>query len=368
MEANIIKKICFMALGAYGLLSENHEDELIGGAELQYTMMAEKLTEDFDVSFVVFDHGQKFLEEVNGIKIFKSFRMEEFLNKSIFRILYTSFKAFTNVNADIYITRSGKLFPSIVALYCFLHGKKFIYSFASDMDVRKNLNLIDTIIFKFILNRANVLLTQSEYQKRELRNNLGKESLVLKNMFSISKNIPNKESPPLILWVSTIKKQWKHPEKFLKIAKQIPEVNFLMIGGPSKENPEFFIEIKEKAQKIPNLQFLGFVPFKKINEYFSKASIFINTSDVEGFPNTFLQAWDSYTPVISLNIDPDEIICRKKLGLHSLTLKQMIADIKLLAFNSDLREKYGQNGKKYVKEEHDINRITNQFREILKKL
>jgi hypothetical protein len=59
--------------------------------------------------------------------------------------------------------------------------------------------------------------------------------------------------------------------------------------------------------------FLGFQPFHTTEEYFNKCKIFINTSEYEGFPNTFLQAWSRGIPVISY-FDPDNIIEKNNLG------------------------------------------------------
>jgi glycosyltransferase involved in cell wall biosynthesis len=120
--------------------------------------------------------------------------------------------------------------------------------------------------------------------------------------------------PPIVLWVSSMQKL-KRPELFLELAKAIPSVRFQMIGG-SGGSKNFYEQIEETASKMPNLDFVGFVPYHKIDQYFDKAAIFVNTSVFEGFPNTFLQAWGRYAPVVSLNVDPDEIICKYKLGFH----------------------------------------------------
>ena len=45
----------------------------------------------------------------------------------------------------------------------------------------------------------------------------------------------------------------------------------------------YYDGIKEEAERIPNLEFVGFVPYPDVNEYFNNASLLVNTSSVEGF-------------------------------------------------------------------------------------
>ena len=119
---------------------------------------------------------------------------------------------------------------------------------------------------------------------------------------------------------------------------------------------------------LPNLRFHGFVPYHKVNEYFEKASIFVNTSSIEGFPNTFIQAWMHYTPVVSLNVDPDGIIRNEKLGFCSSTFKQLVSDVTTLLEDERLRKTMGENARKYVEREHDIRKIAKKYIKIFEEL
>ena len=53
-----------------------------------------------------------------------------------------------------------------------------------------------------------------------------------------------------------------------------------------------------------------------------RSKLFINTSDHEGFPNTFLQAWSRGIPVLSF-VDPDDLIRECKLGLVVKSIDEM---------------------------------------------
>ena len=158
----------------------------------------------------------------------------------------------------------------------------------------------------------------------------------------------------------------KQVELFFRLASLIPEVKFQTIGGVVDRN--YYDEIKRISQDVPNLEFLGSIPFHEINQYFKQAVILVNTSRFEGFPHAFIQAWMSYTPVVSLNSDPDEIICRYSLGFHSKTFDQLVEDVKTLLGNEQLRRQMGENGRQYVEENHDINYIIKQHIEVLNRL
>ena len=55
------------------------------------------------------------------------------------------------------------------------------------------------------------------------------------------------------------------------------------------------------------------MPYRDVSAFYSRARVLVNTSDVEGFPNTYLQAWASGTPVVAF-FDPDGVIAREGLG------------------------------------------------------
>jgi glycosyltransferase involved in cell wall biosynthesis len=214
---------------------------------------------------------------------------------------------------------------------------------------------------------ADAIVVQSEFQKRMLKQNFGKDSTVIKMPFPLTpRGVPEKSEPPVVLWVGAMA-EVKQPELLVKLAEAIPEAKFQMVGGPSA-NRELYDQIGASASTISNLELAGFVPFDKVNDYFSRASILVNTSMFEGFPYAFIQAWMCYTPVVSLNSDPDEIICQHRLGFHSRAFPQLTQDVRRLLADEPLRQEMGENGRQYVEKNHDIDRIVTEHIEVISRL
>ena len=370
-------KVCFVSSSAYAVLTQKNLG-FVGGAELQQALLAKELSRSgFDVSFVTFDFGQKGFEEYDNIKIFKTYSKNatakgRYYYSKLRTIcdLRKTWNALKQANSDIYYCRGFGINAEITTLFCLLKKKKFILSIAHDMEVDgtrlKNAKFYDRLLIKFGVKRADCVIAQSKHQQELIRKNFNKASIVIKSMHILPEEVTEKAMPPIVLWVSRMQ-DWKQPELFLEIAKAIPTARFQMIGGVS-ESKEFYEQIKGHASKIPNLEFIGFVPYPEINKYFDRASIFVNTSTSEGFPNTFLQAWARYTPVVSLNVDPDKIICKNELGFHSRTFEQVVKDVKILLKDGKLREKMGENGRRYAEKKHDIKTIVKEYEKIFKEL
>jgi glycosyltransferase involved in cell wall biosynthesis len=361
------RKICFIALDSLPLLTSSENLKYIGGSEVMQVLIGRELAKrGFQISFITHDEnsGKKNFDEITIIKTFPRYK-----NFSSLKNALIFWKSLKKANADIYFQGSG--FAGIIPLFCIIHGKKYVKWVVSDSDLlferfRSAHPILIKIIVYFDIKAAHKIIVQNLFQKELIEKKFKKKCVLIKNPVIIPDNIKikNKENKNNILWVGTIRPV-KQPNIFLKIAKSLPQFRFIMIGGESKGEKKLFNEIQKEANTISNLEFLGFVPDNKIQKCYEEASIFINTSQIEGFPNTFLEAWMNYTPVISLNVDPDEVICNEKLGLHSKTFEQIILDVNTLLLNDNLRKEMGMNARKYVEQNHDSKKIANQFEKII---
>ena len=365
-------RICFVSLGSYSLLTEKKVND-IGGAEIQQVELSKELKKrGYEISFITYGKNYYNIDLANGIKILPAYDINDAKSYSFFKKAFLIYRKMKEVDADIYYHHSGS--AGVTGLFCRLNKKKGIIHISSDADVTgeniisKNIivNLLNKIGSWFDIKLSDIIISQSSFQKSKLKEKFNVNSTIIKNILDSSLQYNKKSIGDYLLWVGTIK-FIKQPELLLKIAQHLPEYKFIMIGGEG-ENPELFRNIKNAAGKIPNLNFIGFVSHDKIFDYYKKAILLINTSKIEGFPNIFLEAWSCSIPVISLNVDPDGIISRYKLGYCSKNFEQMLDNIKTLLKDKELLKMMGENGRKYVEENHDIRKIADQYEDLIENL
>ena len=382
-QAGKTVRICFVG-SAYSssLLAEKAPVNVVGPDVFQVILAKELIKHGFKVAIITYDEGRGGapVERINGIDVVKIRRDNYRISKidAILNILRT-WDAMKKAKANIYLQRGG--ITGFFSPFCKLMNKKYVRLIASDALV--NRELIDRNIKEFNLSKhsigtfgywldlklADAVIVQNEYQREMLNKNFGEECVLIKKPVPLTEwGMPEKANPPIVLWVGSMA-DVKQPESFVKLAEAIPEGRFQMIGGCSPDNQELYNGIKEKSKRIPNFEFLGVIPFHKVNEYFSRASILVNTSLFEAYPPyAFIQAWMNYTPVVSLRDNSDEIIRRYKLGFHSKTFNQLVEDAKTLLRREQLREKMGRNGRQYVEKEHDIKNIIGKYIELFDRM
>jgi glycosyltransferase involved in cell wall biosynthesis len=149
-------------------------------------------------------------------------------------------------------------------------------------------------------------------------------------------------------------RQPKRPDVLIEIAKKAPSLRFVVCGGPSAHrSPAGYSEqIVDALNTLPNVRFAGHVDPGEAERVIADAAVLLSTSDGEGFPNTFLQGWSSGTPVVSLKIDPDNIIERFGLGLVSGSVDRAISDINTLMDSPSGREEIARRAREYIAKNH----------------
>lgn len=258
---------------------------------------------------------------------------------------------------DFILQRGLTLFSCLLALYCALRGINFIFMFAHDREAagryQKNNKLCP--LFFLLTTFSKTLVVQNSYQKEEIFHKSNKV-VQLASGYKISRK-KNSESHNSILWVGRIE-PWKQPEYFLQLAKDFPETQFTMIAPLFHREIEYGNKIQETARTHNNLKLLSFVPYSKISTYFNEAFIFVNTSEKEGFPNTFVQAAVASLPILSLNVNPDNFLTTQGCGFFCCGSYDLLKEsLSKLLNDKSLYRSMSENAYRYVAKNHDIEKL-----------
>lgn len=352
------RRICFVSLYAYSLFDDRCSVPH-GGSEVQLYQLAKKLAQFgvAKVSFVVGDFGQADEEVFDGIKVVKAFPVKQREFKYITGIFYQLkfFRLLRRVNADVYVQRAAGIETGLLALFCRIFRKKFIYMAASSIDVDGSFGKRDwiaNIFYSLGLRNTSKVVVQSEDQRGLLKKNYGKDSVIIKNSFVLPEQTVPREVRRFILWVGSAQ-NLKQPWVLLDIATKIPSEQFVMIMP--KHDESLWKKTQEAAQVIPNLRFIETVPFSEINEYFAKAKLFINTSVFEGFPNTFVQAAMYGVPIVSLNVNPDNFLNEYGCGFCAGSdVAGLVNGVRAVLNDEAEWSKKSLHARHYATENHDI--------------
>src|SRR5687768_433073 len=182
-----------------------------------------------------------------------------------------------------------------------------------------------------------------------LREYHGIESHVINMMVEAPRPQPQVVRDIDVLWVSNLR-ALKRPELVLELARQLPHVRFTLAGGPMPGGQTYYDDVLAAAARLPNVTMLGPVRYRDSGALFDRAKIFLNTSSMEGFPNTFLQAWIRGVPVVTF-FDPDGLVKRVPLGRVGASIDDMREAIRGLMENDGDRQMLGRRAREFATRE-----------------
>jgi glycosyltransferase involved in cell wall biosynthesis len=246
-------------------------------------------------------------------------------------------------------------------------GVRTIFSTALDRDVTPRNALFWRRrwwpLYAWGLMRTDRIFVQHQGQLDNLRCRWQPKAYVIPNMAEPRTAIKShSERERYVAWVAVLR-QVKRPDRLIDIARRASNVRFVVCGGPSAfmSSPGYGELTVRQLKNVPNIEYLGAVAPDVASTIIANASIFLSTSDEEGFPNTFLQAWSSGTPVISLKIDPDRLIKRERLGAVVGDIDSAICEIRRLIDSPREREEISSRALRHAKSAHSREAVLAAF-------
>jgi len=342
-------RICYISRPGMGVITGRGN---AGGGQLHSLREAIELSKDkrFDVHMLI--EGEK-REQFRH----KNITVTAMKKRGLIGDLWETYTAIKKINADIFISRMPtRLQIFTEAMFCRMLGKNYVYAEIINpyFILRRPMTLIGKCLYRAGLKLAAEVIANGKTIKEKLSKFTKRKIMVI----NVPMNLDGKKGMKrkYIIWVGRAD-HLKRPDLFVKLAQQLPEEQFLMILSGKFEPP------KEK-----NITVLKDIPYEKMNDYYASSKLIVQTSETEGFPNVFLEAWKNRTPVVSLFVNPDNVLTEHKTGLYSGTFEQLVKDVKLLLNNPEKWKECSENGHEYVIKEHDISKIMEEYKKLFLKL
>jgi glycosyltransferase involved in cell wall biosynthesis len=177
----------------------------------------------------------------------------------------------------------------------------------------------------------------------------------------------HQQSSGQVIWVNNLKR-WKQPEVLIDLARRLPQFRFVMIGRMAEGSYGKDLQ-RALGQASSNLQYLGPKPIGEVNTLISQSDLLLYTSrPLEGFGNSFLQAWFRGVPTVSLSFDLDGILEREGVGRCSRAFEQLVLDVKELMEDETTRAEMGRRAREYAVGYHSAEKMVADYEALFREV
>lgn len=407
---NSRRSAAFLSLDAYPLF-DDREPSRIGGMETRSALFARALAQTgrWRTCFAVKDHGQGKSTTIDSVELIAFNPLAKRIRDNVVpRFQKHKWRPVVHLDSrDIaflwqlpaymlmrclpqYLINGfwRRLHPDVVCCFgnnpvtaetiadCRRSGIKTLLCIASDDDLSPNYKAHDRRpndygtprwMARYAIDKADFVMVQTERQQKLLAH-FGRIGTIIRNPVRIPEHVPQswraREDRRFALWIGRSDNFHKRPQLLHDLARACPEVRFVMIVN--RTNAHIYDDLE---RNIPaNVEMIERIPHREIWDYYSRARLFVSTSAsaYEGFPNTFLQAAVSGTPVVSLAVDPEGILSSRGCGLcASDHFAGFVESVRRVWSDEGLADKLAENFLAFARENYDLEKISEHFEALL---
>jgi glycosyltransferase involved in cell wall biosynthesis len=368
MSVAMRPRLCFVAHFAYGALTGGASGH-IGGVEGQAALMSRWFADHgYSVSVVTWDEGQPDATEIDGVRVIKLCQRDEGLPGLRFiHPRWTSLlRALRCADADLSYQNCGEYVTGQVAMWCRWAGRRFVYSVASDADCDAQLPAMtfrERLLYRYGLRHADRVVVQTRTQARMLQNAFARTAVVIPMPgmdMGAGVITPPPVGRPRVLWLGRVT-DVKRPDRLVDLAEICPDLDFDLVG-PDDGTP-YAKETLSRAHGLQNVLVHGRATADVIQAFLRQAVCLVSTSEYEGFPNAFLEAWSAGVPVVA-TVDPDAVISTFGLGTVARDVPLMAAAIRDLVTSPTHQRTVSLRARKYFVDHHSAEHVLPEFERV----
>ena len=345
----------------------------LGGGTKHMFMLGESLKEDFEIFYAIpkNNYFSDYLNENNHIEIAERkinlddiLNLNKFIKKNSINILHAHGKG-----AGV-LGRILNIFQKKVLIYNF-HGIHFKFH---NYFIRFLYLLYENAMGKLDTHKVFVSESEKLYAK-QIKIFYGRNINVINNgVYDLpKKEFLNKEEiykknksnfKIKVISICRFVKQ-KNVLDILKIARKLPEINFVIIGDGELRN---IIKERMSTWRLKNVELKG--SQEDVFKFLYEADIYLSTSIYEGLPISILEAMSIGLPVVASNVMGNlDTIKNKESGfLFDLNnLDEGINFIKILAMDRNLRILMGDKAFKRQRMLFSFNKMVHHYRLLYRK-
>jgi glycosyltransferase involved in cell wall biosynthesis len=254
-----------------------------------------------------------------------------------------------------------------LVLIAHLTGVQTIFAAAFDTDVIPHLALTARRrwwpLYALGLAGSKRLFLQHGGQLRDLPSRWKAKAMVVRSIAGRPVGSkPHATREAYVAWVGMLR-QPKRPDLLAEIAQHLPNTKFVVCGGATAHrSPSGFSQnVIDRLRELTNVEFRNQVAPEEAERVIAEAAALLCTSEKEGFPNTFLQAWSHGTPVVTLQVDPDSLIQQLGLGVVTDKIDAAVEQLKRLLSSPYEREAIATRARDYVFRQHSEEVVVKAF-------
>ena len=324
-----------------------------GGLEKHTIELSKQLVNrGFDVTVIAHKDFESFFENINFIPLDLS------KSRNNFFILFKLYKILKKGNFDIIHTQANKATSMVIKIKSFINAKIV----STLHNYKRNLTAFEKS--DFVITVSDNIGKNLKTKKRTTIYN----GISFNNSDNLNINLYEKYNIPenkfIICSVARLTKV-KRFELILSAIKDL-DLHLILVGSGDEEN-----NLKKETQRLnikDKVTFTGNLENIEVKKIISSSSLFVMSSDNEGFPYTFVETMFCKTPFISTPVSDMEKLLGDKYTIPFSNVEKLSDKIEYIKDNYDEVLKDFQEKFEYAQNKFTIENMVDETIDIYKKV